>query len=233
MKLPCGVIEDLLPLYHDGVCSKETRKIVEKHVEECFDCRLLLKKMDAQVDVEHDAPDDEGALRAIGKRAKKAGIKRIFVGLLAAAAIVFIGWTATNLTIVPVPTEKISINDLSMTRDGTIVFQLLIDDGKELRSLRIENDDESGTVYLNPMRAVIEKRREGDRYMSLNGQYMFVRLVDENGEYREHFTSMVLEEGTVRLCVGTERDNVVIWEEGKELPLASDYVEALYMTEGE
>lgn len=233
MKLPCGVIEDLLPLYHDGVCSEETRKIVEKHVEECFECRTLLKRMEAAVDVEHDAPDDEGALRAIGKRARRAGIKKIFVGLLAAAAIAFLGWTATDLTIVPVPTEKISINDLSVTQDGTIVFQLLIDDGKELRSLRIENDEETGTVYLNPKRAVIEERRDGNRYMSLNGQYVYVRIGNESLEYMNHFTSMVLDADTERLCVGTERDNVVIWEKGKELPAASDYVEALYMTEGE
>ena len=30
MKLSCDVIQDLLPLYHDGVCSKESRKIVEE-----------------------------------------------------------------------------------------------------------------------------------------------------------------------------------------------------------
>jgi len=189
--------------------------------------------MDMPVDVEHDAPDDDGALRAIGKRAKKAGIKRVFAGLMLAAAIALLGWAATDLTVVSVPTEKITINDLSVTEDGTIAFQLLVDDGKELRSLRIEKDEETGTVYLNPRRAVIEKRREGDRYMSLNGQYMFVRIVDESGKYRDHFTSMVLDEGTVRLCVGTEGDNIVIWEEGKELPVAADYVEALYMTEGE
>lgn len=233
MKLPCCVVEDLLPLYHDGVCSQETGKLVGKHVDECFECRTLLKRMDEDVDVAHDAPDDEGALRAIDSRIKRTGIKKILIGVLLAAAAVFLGWTATDLTIVSVPTEKISINDLSVTRDGTIAFQLLIDDGKELRSLKIEKDEETGTVYLNPRRAIIEQRREGDRYMSINGQYMFVRIVDESGDYREHFTSMVLEEGTVRLCVGTERDNVVIWEEGKELPAAADYVEALYMNEGE
>ncbi len=29
MKLSCDVINDLLPLYYDEVCSEETKKIVE------------------------------------------------------------------------------------------------------------------------------------------------------------------------------------------------------------
>ena len=35
MKLSCDVINDLLPLYHDEVCSEATKKIVEEHLKEC------------------------------------------------------------------------------------------------------------------------------------------------------------------------------------------------------
>ena len=35
MKTPCNVIRDLLPLYHDGVCSPESRQLVEEHLEKC------------------------------------------------------------------------------------------------------------------------------------------------------------------------------------------------------
>ena len=31
MKYPCSLIQDLLPLYHDGVCSEESNKIIEAH----------------------------------------------------------------------------------------------------------------------------------------------------------------------------------------------------------
>ena len=41
MKITCQVVEDLLPLYHDGVCSGDSRKIVEEHLEECQSCRLM------------------------------------------------------------------------------------------------------------------------------------------------------------------------------------------------
>lgn len=50
MKYPCGIIQDLLPLYHDGVCSQESRQIIEAHLEECSDCKqsyLSLGESDA------------------------------------------------------------------------------------------------------------------------------------------------------------------------------------------
>lgn len=39
MKYPCGLIQDLLPLYHDGVCTEESKKIMEHHLSECPSCR--------------------------------------------------------------------------------------------------------------------------------------------------------------------------------------------------
>jgi len=38
MKYPCNLIQDLLPLYHDGVCSEESNKIIENHLKECSSC---------------------------------------------------------------------------------------------------------------------------------------------------------------------------------------------------
>ena len=39
MKYPCNVIQDLLPLYLDGVCSEESKAIVEQHLSECPACK--------------------------------------------------------------------------------------------------------------------------------------------------------------------------------------------------
>jgi len=43
MKIQCAVIEDLLPLYVDGVCSEESKIILEEHLKECSGCREKLK----------------------------------------------------------------------------------------------------------------------------------------------------------------------------------------------
>ena len=34
-KITCDVIQDILPLYCDDVCSKDSRELVEKHLEDC------------------------------------------------------------------------------------------------------------------------------------------------------------------------------------------------------
>lgn len=39
MKISCDVIKDLLPLYIDNVCSDDTRKLIEEHLEECENCK--------------------------------------------------------------------------------------------------------------------------------------------------------------------------------------------------
>ncbi len=35
MNISCEIIKDLLPLYHDGVCSVDSTKAVEEHLEHC------------------------------------------------------------------------------------------------------------------------------------------------------------------------------------------------------
>lgn len=45
-KYPCGLIQDLLPLYRDQVCGEESRRIVEEHLGECGECRQLSEQME-------------------------------------------------------------------------------------------------------------------------------------------------------------------------------------------
>ncbi len=43
--ITCKVIEDLLPLYADEICSEDSRTIVEHHIAECSECREKLDTM--------------------------------------------------------------------------------------------------------------------------------------------------------------------------------------------
>ncbi len=52
MKIPCDIIKDLLPLYNDGVCSKESINAVEEHLSDCPDCTKELEKL------KEDSPAD-------------------------------------------------------------------------------------------------------------------------------------------------------------------------------
>ena len=43
MKLPCEMIEDMLPMYADDACSRETASLIESHLQSCPECSGLLQ----------------------------------------------------------------------------------------------------------------------------------------------------------------------------------------------
>ena len=51
MKISCEIISDLLPLYHDGVCSSESKQMIEEHLSNCEKCRTELKEMDDMLSI--------------------------------------------------------------------------------------------------------------------------------------------------------------------------------------
>lgn len=70
MKTDCDVIQDLLPLYVDGICSEKSRQLVEEHLKTCAVCCAILEQTEQVPDMElPDAlpPEDAGAVRAVKK----------------------------------------------------------------------------------------------------------------------------------------------------------------------
>lgn len=88
MNVPCQVIRDLLPLYHDKVCSAESGRLVEEHLAHCGECRTELQRMDARFEVRRARPEEEKAAEAAAA-AWRAGKRRAFRkgAAIAAAAI--------------------------------------------------------------------------------------------------------------------------------------------------
>lgn len=43
--ISCEVIQDLLPLYHDHVCSQKSSALVESHLAKCADCQKMLHEL--------------------------------------------------------------------------------------------------------------------------------------------------------------------------------------------
>ena len=50
--LPCAVVRDLLPLYHDGVVSSDTSDLIETHLEGCENCRYELNSIRSDEKIE-------------------------------------------------------------------------------------------------------------------------------------------------------------------------------------
>ncbi|MBR2482043.1 MAG: zf-HC2 domain-containing protein [Oscillospiraceae bacterium] len=115
MNISCHVIEDLLPLYHDGVCSEESRALVEEHLSRCEACAALHRKMSGEE--ETVAVDDTAALQSIQKEWKKSRGKALWRGVIAATLVLSViayalSWVDTFKT-VPVPAEAMEVTELS------------------------------------------------------------------------------------------------------------------------
>ena len=142
IKITCEVASDLLPLYHDEVCSDDSRKLVENHLRDCMNCRSLLKKIESDCCV--------------------AAVIVLF-GLFAV-------WFLTNWPIIQIPSEdvkasievdssrftvsldtsnpyKVPSPDMEVTEDGKLYFTLK----HALVPVKRGEDADYGGIYACPM----------------------------------------------------------------------------------
>lgn len=93
MNANCEIIEDLLPLYADGVCSAQSRKAVEQHMLECEKCRNAFARAQAMPAV-HVAPQQPAKEKAVKNGFRKIRM-RWLASVLAVAVVIgllFLGW---------------------------------------------------------------------------------------------------------------------------------------------
>jgi hypothetical protein len=91
MKISCEIIRDLLPLYHDGVCSIESRALVEEHLTECESCSSELIAMDSVLPIKNEESqwDDAKSVIQLSRKWKKGMLTSLLKGILS-ATIVFV-----------------------------------------------------------------------------------------------------------------------------------------------
>ena len=102
MNISCKVIQDLLPLYHDNVCSPETNALVEEHLQNCEACQEEFHKLEKSPLAENGKKEEaekENVQRM--KNVKKAlHKKRVRVSVITAVVVLLLcipGWFVMNL----------------------------------------------------------------------------------------------------------------------------------------
>ena len=218
MKIPCAVAEDLLPLYYDGVCSEESRALVEEHIKECEHCAEILRQLRGEPETVGAEIDDTAPLKSIRETWK---IKSRFTRIMSVAAMLMaLLWVGTmaldEWKIIPVSGDVMEITELSQLSDGRIIYHLEVKDDKDLHFVMFQSIGE--TNYITPMRSLVEGKRSSDRGL-FNDYYIL--------DPREGSNDPCWQEGTTQCVIGTEDDNILLWEEGMELPAASEELERM------
>lgn len=127
MKISCDIIKDLLPLYHDGVCSAVTREAVAEHMEGCAACRAEYEKLCGSDPVEA-AYDEEretriaASFRYLRRKSRLKLIAAIAASLIAAGLIALAVYTAVDCaSTLPLPkinAESVEGLKAEMERSG-------------------------------------------------------------------------------------------------------------------
>lgn len=99
MNTSCEIILDLIPLYLDDVCSEDSRRMVEKHISECENCRHEFSRMKHEIKTVSQFPSEE----EIFKKASWTITKKQIItaaGILAIALywVLFMWQRKMNLT---------------------------------------------------------------------------------------------------------------------------------------
>lgn len=217
------IILDLLPLYHDGVCSDASRAAVEAHLKTCPDCRAALAALDAPLpETKPPAPDEAAAVRSLSRAWEKGKRRAWWKGAILAAAVcgLLAGlWiAATQLYLFPVDPGNIEITDVRQLSDGRVLYHLYIDDDLDLREIRFEYDD-AGNQYCVPLRALITSKRSDP---SMADSDRCLDVAEENA----WAGSQGIDREITAVWYGRGADAVLLWEEGMELPAASAADEA-------
>ncbi len=124
--LPCAVVRDILPLYHDGVVSAETRSAVGEHLMGCESCRAEYEAMEQALP---KTPGKDGTtlgrFQALMKRQKRKKIIAIVLAVVLAVAATSAGIAALNqFCIVPLSADEFEVGDVCLidTPEGERVF---------------------------------------------------------------------------------------------------------------
>lgn len=94
MKLNCDIVQDLLPLYEDCVCSEGSRAAVEEHLRECEACRSLRDGVQAvpEGEIVMDIPAEEKQVVGSFKKVRR----RWAISLIALLLVIPVAWLSFN-----------------------------------------------------------------------------------------------------------------------------------------
>ena len=90
MNISCDIIKDLLPLYHDKVCSEKSCKLVEQHLASCKNCKLELEQIHTDIKGVNNMEDIK-PIREIAKTWKRDIKSAFFKGTMLVSVLACIG----------------------------------------------------------------------------------------------------------------------------------------------
>ena len=141
MNYPCSVIQDLLPLYIDGVCSEESRKLVKAHLAECTVCGQMLEEMKNTAPAANRQTDLRAAevLKQIKKRINSRMARILLAAGLAVALV-----AGSIFILFSQPLKQLGPEDVEMSAE---IYDL---QALAAASAGLETDEKQTVIFSDP-----------------------------------------------------------------------------------
>lgn len=227
----CKLVQDLMPLRIDEVCTEETKAFVDEHVAACPECAQIYGYMRATLPQQRNEKDSfKAAMAQFKKTMAWRRIRYIFLGILAAVVLWAVLYGLTNYR------RPLDINKYNITLKETENHELLAiwDFGDHLyggldgiHESGREDKDGNYIVYMTLESPLL--RLGGGDYSTrtfLKSNYV---IKDGNVNDRGHVT--LVDNGTfvydtltpvAEIRLGTPSSYKVLYKAGDTLPMASE-----------
>ncbi len=219
MRLPCELIRDLLPLYHDGVCSEASKTVVTEHLRICDACAATLTALDVQIETPKLDADEAKPLKSIKKKALK---RNILVGLIVFFVVL---WGVLYLTIfsnVEMDPDEFTVHTVVELSDDRIYIEYshpytFTSNGVDVRGTP---EGKEYWVYHRPI--LVFKAPEGNPVIQR-------RVIDPemNRVWYGYDESTLIT--AFYLGHPNHGEPLLVWSEDMEVPKASPEMEKLYL----
>ena len=177
-KKECEIVQDLLVNYADGILNPESKKIVEKHLSECAECREELKLIQEDMKKSNKEQIELDYLRKIRIKTRIKSVLIALAIIVLIAAIIFLNNFIKVTSIMNRAEKSLQFKNLYMEqtqilsdnstsvkkqyfKDGKykLVWEIYSDDGLETKSIEYANinSDERTYIYETEKKVVIEK----------------------------------------------------------------------------
>ena len=118
MKITCDVIEDLLPLYAEGLASDDSRILVEEHLKTCIDCKRQLNAIQEPKQIPIDTNIEP--LKKVERKLFRKRIQIIAITVILVLTIVIISMAyLTSPEYLPYSNDIVS---LTSYEDGKVII---------------------------------------------------------------------------------------------------------------
>ena len=192
--MKCTIIQDLLPLYCDGLASSDSSEEIEKHIADCEKCREVYENMKTK-EMNIDIPERD--IKPL-KKVKKRNLIKIIAAVMSTAAVLFGLFMFIFWGIVPISSDKVhytidaheterkyQYTDSDSPDDENTEWQIETETVREL-NLEFDTDTSCCRFSTKPKTVYINGNIITHQHLYI---YPQIKLpFDDRGKYPDQFT---------------------------------------------